>query len=542
MATADEHEYRLVQTLLRNYDKRLRPSINYSLPLNVSYGVALSQIIDVDEKNQIITTNCWINQQWLDPKLTWSPDKYNGIKDILIPYTDVWKPDIILYNNANTESMKSAVSTNMIVNYLGNVTWLSMVIFKSSCSIDVRYFPFDEQNCTMDFASWTYDGEHINLIQVGEKGDTSSYMQNTEWDLRAFHVRSMLVTFSCCEVKWPIMRYTVQMRRKPLFYIFNMVLPCNLITLVALLGFYVPSDSGEKITMGITTLLSMTVFLMIVADSMPATSDVLPLVGLYYGITIAIVSFATAMTVFTLNIHHKGFRGKEVPAWIKKICFCFLARILCIKLDLPDYNDDGSVRKQKANSSSNIRLHSNHSRDQELDNRESNYIKLKQSKRKWLRPETGKTHMTTLDFVPQSEFKRRYDSEPGSIPENGGLSPRFSSKLRNPNNTNRPSSSNSTVDDFEKQFLRVLQKVYQTIEKNEMRLAEQDRRDAIKLEWQQVALVVDRLLLSMFVMATLGVTLAILFQAPHSFNSLFGTRTVHSHVLSDDQQDSSDNG
>jgi hypothetical protein len=80
--------------------------------------------------------------------------------------------------------------------------------------------------------------------------------------------------------------YTVQMRRKPLFYIFNMVLPCNLITLpcnlitfVALLGFYVPSDSGEKITMGITTLLSMTVFLMIVADSMPATSDVLPLIG-----------------------------------------------------------------------------------------------------------------------------------------------------------------------------------------------------------------------------------------------------------------------
>jgi len=76
------------------------------------------------------------------------------------------------------------------------------------------------------------------------------------------------------------------MRRKPLFYVFNMILPCLLITLVAMLGFYIPSDSGEKVTMGITTLLSMTVFLMLVAENMPATSDVLPLVGQCCAVTV----------------------------------------------------------------------------------------------------------------------------------------------------------------------------------------------------------------------------------------------------------------
>jgi len=75
------------------------------------------------------------------------------------------------------------------------------------------------------------------------------------------------------------LRRAEQMRRKPLFYVFNMILPCLLITLVALLGFYIPNDSGEKVSMGITTLLSMTVFLMLVTESMPPTSDVLPLVG-----------------------------------------------------------------------------------------------------------------------------------------------------------------------------------------------------------------------------------------------------------------------
>ena len=65
-------------------------------------------------------------------------------------------------------------------------------------------------------------------------------------------------------------------------------------------------------------------------------------VGLYYGITIGIVSFATAMTVLTLNIHHKGVRGREVPEIIKKICFGFLAKLLCLNLHLPD-SVDGMV-------------------------------------------------------------------------------------------------------------------------------------------------------------------------------------------------------
>ena len=57
--------------------------------------------------------------------------------------------------------------------------------------------------------------------------------------------------------------------------------------------------------------------------------------GLYYGITIAIVSATTAMTVLTLNIHHKGSRGLEVPQSVKKVFFGIFAKILFIKLDLP---------------------------------------------------------------------------------------------------------------------------------------------------------------------------------------------------------------
>jgi nicotinic acetylcholine receptor len=119
----------------------------------------------------------------------------------------------------------------------------------------------------------------VNLIKVSDDGDVSNYIPNSEWTLVRLHVKRNEVFYSCCAEPYPDITYTVQMRRKPLFYVFNMIMPCFLITLVALLGFYVPSDSGEKVSMGITTLLSMTVFLMLVAENMPPTSDVLPLVG-----------------------------------------------------------------------------------------------------------------------------------------------------------------------------------------------------------------------------------------------------------------------
>lgn len=59
----------------------------------------------------------------------------------------IWRPDIILYNNADADQHYNSqlTSTNAIVSNEGNVTWLSSAIFKSSCEINVEYFPFDEQ-------------------------------------------------------------------------------------------------------------------------------------------------------------------------------------------------------------------------------------------------------------------------------------------------------------------------------------------------------------------------------------------------------------
>ncbi|ESP04297.1 hypothetical protein LOTGIDRAFT_136425 [Lottia gigantea] len=569
----DKNEIKLVRKLMADYDKRIRPSLNASESLNVTFGLALAQIIDVDEKNQILTTNCWLNQIWIDYALRWDPDDYGGIKVIRLPFDQVWRPDVLLYNNADVSSIFSSISSNVIVTSDGNVTWLSMVIFKSSCSIDVRYFPFDEQNCTMLFASWTYDGYQLNLMVNTGDGDTTNYIHNSEWELDKLKVERNVVYYSCCAEPYPDITFYIHIRRRPLFYIFNMILPCIMITLVALLGFYIPSDSGEKVTMGITTLLSMTVFMMLVTENMPPTSDVLPLIGLYYGMTIFIVSFATAMTVFTLNIHHKGARGLEVPRIIKKICFGFFAKIFCMKIesDVKTKNSNVIMLPFKSNCTyckiklfvyypRTILSRSNKQR-MRLINRDlvitsvinstvfgfspnsRNVMELPTpgtSDIKWhhnmmsklLVEEIGLStsngnnvpfrifshfyYVSLQEYMPATELSSfshvdvKLETEPKQA--NGGISGHnFSPRFRPMTSTSSP-----VIENFELQFMRVLQKVYQTIERNEMRLVENDRRESIKLDWQQVAQIVDRVLLSCFVIMTMVITGIVLLSAPRS--------------------------
>ena len=66
--------------------------------------------------------------------------------------------------------------TNAIVSNNGYVLWVVPAMIKSSCKIDVTYFPFDQQKCPLKFGSWTYDGFQLDLINLKESGDLSKYI------------------------------------------------------------------------------------------------------------------------------------------------------------------------------------------------------------------------------------------------------------------------------------------------------------------------------------------------------------------------------
>ncbi len=81
------------------------------------------------------------------------------------------------------EDIDSTFPTNVVVTSDGNCLWVPPGLFLSTCKIDITWFPFDDQKCTMKFGSWTYDGSAINLLLQGDGGDISSFISNGEWEL-----------------------------------------------------------------------------------------------------------------------------------------------------------------------------------------------------------------------------------------------------------------------------------------------------------------------------------------------------------------------
>ncbi|KAI4883874.1 hypothetical protein NFI96_025741 [Prochilodus magdalenae] len=326
-----EHQRRLYKDLMRNYNPLERPVYNDSQSLTVHFSFSLMQIMDVDEKNQVLTTNIWLQLYWVDYYLQWNMTDYPGVTNVRFPDNQIWRPDILLYNSAD-ERFDATFHTNVLVNSSGYCQYLPPGIFKSTCYIDVRWFPFDVQRCDLKFGSWTYGGWSLDLQMLD--ADITGYIANGEWDLVEVPGRRNERFYDCCKEPYPDVTFTVVMRRRTLYYGLNLLIPCVLISTLALLVFLLPADSGEKISLGeqhekdkeievgiarggITVLLSLTVFMLLVAEIMPATSDSVPLIAQYFATTMVIVGLSVIATVLVLQYHHHDPDGGKMPKWLE---------------------------------------------------------------------------------------------------------------------------------------------------------------------------------------------------------------------------------
>ncbi|XP_043864529.1 acetylcholine receptor subunit alpha-type acr-16 isoform X2 [Drosophila mojavensis] len=325
---AGYHEKRLLHDLLDPYNTLERPVLNESDPLQLSFGLTLMQIIDVDEKNQLLVTNVWLKLEWNDMNLRWNTSDYGGVKDLRIPPHRIWKPDVLMYNSAD-EGFDGTYQTNVVVRNNGSCLYVPPGIFKSTCKIDITWFPFDDQRCEMKFGSWTYDGFQLDLqLQDETGGDISSYVLNGEWELLGVPGKRNEIYYNCCPEPYIDITFAIIIRRRTLYYFFNLIIPCVLIASMALLGFTLPPDSGEKLSLGVTILLSLTVFLNMVAETMPATSDAVPLLGTYFNCIMFMVASSVVSTILILNYHHRNADTHEMSEWIRIVFLCWLPWIL----------------------------------------------------------------------------------------------------------------------------------------------------------------------------------------------------------------------
>ncbi|XP_074081516.1 acetylcholine receptor subunit epsilon [Macrotis lagotis] len=304
-------ELRLYHHLFSDYDSTRRPVKWPEEKVSVNFKVTLTNLISLNEKQETLTTSVWIGIDWSDYRLNYSSKDFGGITTLRVPANLVWLPDIVLENNIDGV-FGVAYEANVLVSEGGYVSWLPPAIYRSTCAVEVTYFPFDWQNCSLVFRSQTYSAAEVAFVFSEESGqilnkiqiDKEAYTENGEWAIdfcsgQIWHHDDRSVDApGNTEVI-----YTLIIRRKPLFYVINIIVPSVLISGLVLLVYFLPAQAGgQKCTVSISVLLAQTVFLFLMATKIPETSLSVPLLGRYLIFVMVVAALIVMNCVIVLNV------------------------------------------------------------------------------------------------------------------------------------------------------------------------------------------------------------------------------------------------
>ncbi|CAF1179300.1 unnamed protein product, partial [Didymodactylos carnosus] len=307
-----DDQRRLLKYLFEDnhYDPLERPVLNDSDTLDVVVNLALQQIIDLDEKNEIILLSGWMVLSWNDYALRWKPEKFGNISTIRLPSLRVWTPDILLYNSAD-EKFDATMKTNLVVQSNGSILFAPPGIFKSICPVDISDFPFA-----------------LNLTSEDNEGQLDAYVKSAEWDLQGFYAKRSAVKYDCCPTIYPYVLFTLQIRRRTLYYMINIIIPCIMLSFMTTFGYLLPPDSGEKLTLQITIMLSIVMFSLLISGIIPASSFAVPTIVTYFICVMIISSLSIVATVIVLLLHHRNAKNHIMPHWIRLYICHYLAWML----------------------------------------------------------------------------------------------------------------------------------------------------------------------------------------------------------------------
>ncbi|XP_066918816.1 neuronal acetylcholine receptor subunit alpha-7-like [Clytia hemisphaerica] len=159
-----------------------------------------------------------------------------------------------------------------------------------------------------------------------------SYSEHSEWTIENAYLKRNVLYYGCCPEPYPDVTAEFTLKRKPLFYVLNLLLPMIFIGVLTLLAFFLPAESGERISFAVTLMLALTVFMLIVADMIPANSEIVPMLGIFFTcVMIEMVLMVFAMC-YTLNLHFKEPNAENrIGKWTRAIVYNRLAIYLGVR-------------------------------------------------------------------------------------------------------------------------------------------------------------------------------------------------------------------
>uniref|UniRef100_A0A0N4ZXG6 Neur_chan_LBD domain-containing protein n=1 Tax=Parastrongyloides trichosuri TaxID=131310 RepID=A0A0N4ZXG6_PARTI len=371
---------------------------------------------------------------------------------------------------------ESDMEKNVVIKFDGTVVLFRSTITDITCNLNLADFPFDHQLCYVTLASWSMDGGKIKLKAI-ERHSNNTYLElyipHTMWRMKGMKHKLFQKYYDCCVHSFPDITYFFVLQRSPSYYIFSLVIPSAFITVVTIVGFFTPhsttGENTEKVSLGVTALLSMAIIMMMVSDEVPATSDVIPLIGKYYIGLIGLIFSAAFSTTVTLHFQLRANVGIRMSEGIRKLLFVKVAknRIFQFFFTL-------QMRKRNVREMKNKALLSGLQTANIMVN--SHYIKSN----------------LTQAFLKRDSLLENSHSFCDYKNQNGEI-------WRLKENSKSSDESHDAIDDKMKQ---VFYKILNHISDVSFIMKHEQERRIITTEWQQAARILERLLMLFFLFAT----------------------------------------
>ncbi|XP_075458047.1 gamma-aminobutyric acid receptor subunit beta-2 [Ascaphus truei] len=291
-----------VDRLLKGYDIRLRPDFG-GPPVAVGMNIDIASIDMVSEVNMDYTLTMYFQQAWRDKRLSYSEIRLNLTLDNRVA-DQLWVPDTYFLNDKKSFVHGVTVKNRMIrLHPDGTVLYGLRITTTAACMMDLRRYPLDEQNCTLEIESYGYTTDDIEFYwRGGERAVTGvEKIELPQFSIVDYKLLSKNVVFSTGS--YPRLSLSFKLKRNIGYFILQTYMPSILITILSWVSFWINYDaSAARVALGITTVLTMTTINTHLRETLPKIPYVkaidMYLMGCFVFVFMALLEYALVNYIF----------------------------------------------------------------------------------------------------------------------------------------------------------------------------------------------------------------------------------------------------
>ncbi|XP_052088678.1 neuronal acetylcholine receptor subunit alpha-7-like [Mytilus californianus] len=311
-----ENVTKLYDDLFSSYRRNIIPMNNHSEPIEISLAFYLLSINSFREIEETLVLTGGLSVIWKDASLSWNPEDYGNTYSLEVDSTDIWIPWIYLINNAKEfEPVGFDSAFRVYINSSGFVQYSPGSILEAKCQTDISTFPLDTQPCLLEFLTWSGHAGTYKLISSFNEVNLDYYTKNSNWEVITGDTYAQLDPRGYYRFFM-----SLSLKREPVYYIVMIVLPTMLLSLLNPLVFLLPVESGERISLAMTVLLSYAIFLTLVSASIPASSNPMCFLLIVMIIIMLISGLTVVAVIITTKVYYQEeyFPGRIVKFFLYK--------------------------------------------------------------------------------------------------------------------------------------------------------------------------------------------------------------------------------